>query len=233
MATVEGKALRTRRLRGRLWALGTIALLWAGPLRAQPIGTAFTYQGRLTDAGNPASGPYDLQLVLFDAATGGGQVGPTLSRDDVAVANGLFTVSLDFGAVFAGSRRWLELRVRPGASTGAYTTLGGRQELTASPNAVFSATSPWTGITGKPAGFADDIDNDSGGTVTGITAGAGLTGGTITTAGTLAVDFGGNGSQDFVARADHDHLAQTWVGSAFRGLDVRTFMNGGTGVFGM
>jgi hypothetical protein len=211
------------------------AIGWAaiGQLQAQPVGTAFTYQGRLTDAGNPADGGYDLQLALFDAASGGAQVGATLTRDDVVVASGLFTVSLDFGAVFTGDKRWLELRVRPGTSTGAYTTLAPRQELTPGPNAVFSANVPWTGVGGKPAGFADDVDNDSGGTVTGITAGAGLTGGTITTSGTLAVNFGGGGSQDFVARSDHDHLSQTWVGSAFRGLDVRTFMNGGTGVFGM
>ena len=90
---------------------------------AQPVGTSFTYQGRLTDAGNPANGTYDLQIVLFDAAAGGAQVGPTLTRDDVVVTNGLFTVALDFGAVFAGSKRWIELGVRPGASTGAYTAL--------------------------------------------------------------------------------------------------------------
>ncbi len=219
----------TRILAGALAACLTVAAS-AG---AQPVGTAFTYQGRLTDAGNPADGAYDLQLALFDAASGGAQVGATLTRADVVVASGLFTVSLDFGAVFVGSKRWLELRVRPGASTGTYTTLDGRQELTPSPSAAFSSVTPWTGVSSKPAGFADDVDNDSGGTVTGITAGAGLTGGTVTTSGTFAVNFGGGGSQDFVARADHDHLSQTWVGSAFRGLDVRTFMNSGTGVFGM
>ena len=96
-----------------------IALHCATAAHAQT--TAFTYQGRLTDGGNPANGPYDLQLVLFDAATGGAQVGATLTRDDVPVANGLFTVSLDFGTAFAGAKRWLELRVRPGSSTGAYT----------------------------------------------------------------------------------------------------------------
>ena len=69
---------------GRHRALGTIVLLWASPLLAQPIGTTFTYQGRLTDGGNPASGAYDLQLALFDAATGGAQVGPTLSRDEMS-----------------------------------------------------------------------------------------------------------------------------------------------------
>ena len=33
--------------------------------------TAFTYQGKLTVGGNPASGDYDLQFRLFDALTDG------------------------------------------------------------------------------------------------------------------------------------------------------------------
>src|SRR5262245_16604195 len=135
------------------YALATaLVLAMASSAGAQtPLGTAFTYQGRLTDGGGPATGSYDLQLILFDAAAGGSQVGPILTRDDVAVTSGLFTVSLDFGTVFAGSKRWLEVGVRPGASTGAYSTLSPRQELTPSPNSVFSASVPWSGITGKPA----------------------------------------------------------------------------------
>jgi len=46
---------------------------------------------------------------------------------------------------------------------------------------------------------------DAGGTVTAVTGGEGLTGGTITTSGTLAVAFAGAGSAASVARSDHDH----------------------------
>ena len=43
---------------------------------------------------------------------------------DVWVSNGLFTLTLDFGAgVFDGSERWLEIAVRPGTSAGGYTAL--------------------------------------------------------------------------------------------------------------
>jgi hypothetical protein len=182
------------------------------PSSAQPVGTAFTYQGRLTDAGTPANGTFDLQLVLMDAAVGGSQVGPILTRDDVMVTSGLFTTPLDFGSVFTGSKRWLELAVRPGASTGAYTSLAPRQELTPSPNAVFSLTTPWAGIANKPAGFADDIDNDSGGDVTGVTAGLGLTGGAASGNATLNVSFGGSGTSNQVARANHDHIGNSWQG---------------------
>src|SRR5215471_15289745 len=94
--------------------------------------TAFTYQGKLTDAGNPANGTYDLQFRLFDALTSGNQVATTLVRDDVAVSNGIFTVTLDFGAAaFPGANRWLEIGVRPGVSTGAFTSLSPLQLVTA------------------------------------------------------------------------------------------------------
>ena len=59
----------------RAFVIATVLLTGAAVAGAQPVGTAFTYQGRLTDAGNPANGSYDLQLALFDAASGGAQVG--------------------------------------------------------------------------------------------------------------------------------------------------------------
>ena len=37
-------------------------------------GTAFTYQGRLNDGANPATGIYDLRFTIYDALTGGGAV---------------------------------------------------------------------------------------------------------------------------------------------------------------
>ena len=40
--------------------------------------TAFTYQGRLLDAGQPADGSYDLRFILYDADAGGSQFGPLL-----------------------------------------------------------------------------------------------------------------------------------------------------------
>lgn len=117
--------------------IAVIAPLFAG---AQPIGTAFTYQGQLMDAGSPANGPYDLRLLLYDAVVGGSQVGPIVTRDDVAVNGGLFTVALDFGAVFGGAKRFLEIGVRPGASGGAYTIVVPRQELTPPPGSLFAST---------------------------------------------------------------------------------------------
>ncbi len=103
--------------------------------------TAFTYQGKLTDAGNPANGSYDLQFRLFDALVGGNQVPSTatLIREDVAVSNGIFTVTLDFGAAaFPGASRFLEIGVRPGVSVGAFTSLSPLQPVSATPYAIKS-----------------------------------------------------------------------------------------------
>lgn len=96
-------------------------------------GSAFTYQGRLTDNAAPANGVYDLQFALYGAASGGSAVAGPLDVPAIPVSNGLFTVTLDFGsAVFDGSVRWLELGVRTNGSLGAYSLLTPRQELTLS-----------------------------------------------------------------------------------------------------
>ena len=97
---------------------------WPGVSTLQAQTTSFTYQGRLTDAGNPANGNYDLQFKLFDTPTvgTGAQQGATLVRNPVAVSAGVFSVTLDFGAnVFTGATRYLEIGVRPAGSGSAYT----------------------------------------------------------------------------------------------------------------
>jgi hypothetical protein len=176
-------------------ALATLALaLLAQPGLAQPLGTAITYQGLLRDGGTPATGLYDLQACLFDTPAGPAALVCAADADDVPVEEGVFTVALDFGAAFAGQQRFLELRVRPGASTGAYTVLLPRQQLRPAPEALrasVASAAPWSGLSGVPSGFADGIDNDSGGSVTTIGTGAGLTGGPITGSGTVAIANGG------------------------------------------
>jgi hypothetical protein len=109
----------------------------ARPL-ADALGTSFTYQGKLMDGGAPANGTYDFQFSLYNALSGGTQVGSTVSLGDVAVTAGLFTVQLDFGNVFDGTALYLQIAVRPGASVGAYTTLTPRQLLSATPYAFYA-----------------------------------------------------------------------------------------------
>ncbi len=134
----------------------------ASPLYA-PLGTGFTYQGKLTDGGVPANGQYEFEFKLYDALSGGSQVGGTLTiaPGGLHVTNGLFTVQLDFGDVFDGTALYLEVGVRPGFSVNGYpfTALVPRTPLTATPYAVYASKVPWTGLTGMPAGFADGVDN--------------------------------------------------------------------------
>src|SRR5262245_7593418 len=131
-----------------------LAAAWlAGTASAQtPVGTAFTYQGRLTDAGGPVTGSYDLRFTLFDAAAAGNPVGTPVTVGAVAVAQGLFSVSLDFGApAVNGSARWLSIEVRP-AGSGSYTLLAPRQRLAPAPQAVFSSFTDPANLTSLNAG---------------------------------------------------------------------------------
>jgi len=121
-------------------ALLTLVIITSLQLTAAPLGTAFIYQGRLNSGAAPANGSYDLRFAVFDAAASGAQVGSTLTNAATPVANGLFTVALDFGAgVFDGNARWLEIAVRP-AGGGAFTSLTPRQPLAPAPHALYAPT---------------------------------------------------------------------------------------------
>lgn len=73
--------------------------------------TAFTYQGQLRDGGTNANGNYSMVFKLKDAASDGNEVGPTVTLASQFITNGQFNASLDFGDVFDGSARWLEISV--------------------------------------------------------------------------------------------------------------------------
>ncbi len=140
------------------------------------LGTGITYQGRLTDGGSAASGVYDFKFEVYDhqSPSMGFQKGGTVTLNDVTVTNGLFTASLDFGGgVFNGEARWLQIYVRPGASTSEYMTLVPRQQMTPAPYALAlpglytqqNATSP------------NLIGGYNGNTVTASVVGATISGG--------------------------------------------------------
>ncbi len=124
-----------------LSTLIAVALAGASANGQTPLGTAWTYQGQLKDGGNPANEPYDMHFRLYDAPTGGTQLGPIICYNNLSVADGLFTATLDFGDQFAGQERFLEVAIRVDtglncADTSGFTTLAPRQKLTAAPNAL-------------------------------------------------------------------------------------------------
>src|SRR5258705_13678467 len=123
----------------RFFLVVALLILLSSALASAQTAT-FTYQGRLQDTGTPANGSYDSQFTLWDAASGGTQQPQpspiTVTRTSVAVANGIFTVQLDFGAgVFPGADRFLEIGVRL-AGGGPFTILSPRQQTTATPYAI-------------------------------------------------------------------------------------------------
>lgn len=98
-------------------------------------GTAITYQGRLTDDGSPANGPFDFVFALHDDPVIASQVGVTLTQV-VTVTDGLFMADLDFGNVFDGTELYLQIGVRPDSSIIPYEMLTPRQPLRPTPYAL-------------------------------------------------------------------------------------------------
>lgn len=128
-----GKRFDALALLARLVLFGVLAAAAQGQT---PLGTAFTYQGRLTDSSLPAQGNYDFVFTLFDAETGGNAVGAPVGKLFVATDSGVFNVDLDFGAdAFDGNERWLQISVRP-SGTASYVDLSPRQRISPTPYAI-------------------------------------------------------------------------------------------------
>jgi len=100
--------------------------------------TAFTYQGQLHDGGTNANGAYTMTFKLYDAVTNGNQIGSAITNSPT-LANGLFTVSLDFGAgpFTNGAARWLDITVTNG---GTSQILSPRVSIAPVPYALYAMT---------------------------------------------------------------------------------------------
>lgn len=152
------------------------------------LGTAFTYQGRLTKDGQPVDGKCDLTFELYDEEGGGtppsgGVLLGTVEQTNQKVSDGYFIVRLDFGSgVFNGSKRWLEISADCG---GGPITLAPRQGLAPAPYAL-ALPGLWT--------EQNDASANIIGGYSGNSVGADVVGATI----------GGGGGSDYPNRvADH------------------------------
>jgi trimeric autotransporter adhesin len=131
--------------RGLFLVLLVLAALWlSNPQRvysspplapATPLGSGFGYQGYLKDAGgNPINSTCDLRFGLWDALSGGSQIGANSTAGGVSVVNGYFSALVNAGSEFGAqpfdnlNARWLEVSVQCTGDPG-FTTLTPRQPV--------------------------------------------------------------------------------------------------------
>lgn len=168
-----------------------LIFLFAVSIAAQT--TAFNYQGKLNDGGNPANGSFQMEFKLFDTLSGSNQIGSTIANSSVSVAQGVFAVSLDFGAnAFTGADRFLEISVKRNAGD-SFTVLTPRQKILSAPFAIKSKSSD-TAITATSANQLDGLPSnrfvqlDENGDVS---IGTTSTGSKLTVAGVIESTAGG------------------------------------------
>lgn len=151
-----------------------VVLLSAPAALSQPLTSAFTYQGELASNGAPAQGAFDLRFTLYEGPVGGAAISPTVCVDNLVIAGGRFSVALDFGDVFVGLDRYLEIEVRGDtglgcASASGFVTLSPRQKLSATPHAAFALTAGEAHnagdaqtLNGQPATYYSNAGNLTG-----------------------------------------------------------------------
>jgi hypothetical protein len=205
-----------------LWATGGVM---AAPPAQEPsgevstqatVGTAFTYQGNLADGVTPANGSYDFGFTLYNALSGGSQVGSPVLRT-IAVTDGLFSVELDFGNVFDGTALWLEISVQPAG------ILSPRQPLTATPYAIYAKTA----LNALNVPTHDHWGETWTGSGTGLT----LSGGAIGLSGT-GTTYGVHGTSSSTTGYGVQGNATSATGST-RGVSGQSASSSGIGVFGL
>jgi hypothetical protein len=127
-------------------ALAILAVSLLAPLIAFATST-ITYQGLLEGPDGAHGGDANLEFRLYNSVTGCCQIGPTESRPDWPIKDGLFSVELDFGIQSFAGNRWLEVRVNG-------TALEPRQPVTSAPLAVRAAW-PWESAGSSGISYSD------------------------------------------------------------------------------
>lgn len=130
---------------GLSFVLGLMVL--QGVRGQTPLGSAFNYQGQIKFNGVPVNDICDFDFTLWDSSQAGAtQIGGVIVAANVQVTNGVFTTELDYGAsAFNGDARWLEIDMSCQNTGGGPVTLQPRNELTATPNAIFALSASSAG----------------------------------------------------------------------------------------
>ncbi len=122
---------------GQMMAASQLRLQAAPQVAA---GSGFAYQGHLEGDGDPEDGSFVFNFQLYDAPTGGNQIGSTISQT-LPVSNGRFMTNLDFGAdAFNGEVRFLRVSIKN--EGGLYIILSPRHPLTPVPMVHYASQVP-------------------------------------------------------------------------------------------
>src|ERR1043166_4575486 len=100
--------------------------------------TAFNYSGFISSNGVPITATGDMIFTLFTDETGGSMVSGPIIVADVPVTKGVFKVELDFGNVYDGSPRWIEIQLR--VTWQDWVTFSPRQKINSVPYASKAAS---------------------------------------------------------------------------------------------
>lgn len=227
--------------------LAAILMLACLPAFAQTLqGTAFTYQGKLSQAGTPIDGDVDMVFDLFDAATAGNAIGPSLAfttanENPLPVQAGVFNATLDFGSLaFNGvttDQRFLRVTVNG-------TVLAPRTPIQNTPYALQSRTSELAytvsnGSIGSAQINAAQVQRRVGGScasgssISGVNADGTVAcqdagSGTITAVSAGSGLSGGGTSGNVTLSADTNFVQQRVNGTCASGSAVRTIAADGT-----
>lgn len=211
--------MRAQALYPHLAAL-TIAVM-AAPLvaSAQTVPERMVFQGRLVRSdGTPETTPQNLRFSLYAQAQGGAPLW-TETHMGVVLTNGHYAVELGtatpLSGIFTGEARWMAVAIASASD------MGPRMPIGSAPYALHAADSARLGgmdantfsradhnhpdVSSSNPGFMTPSDKsrlDAVPTIFGNGLNATATGGGQRR---LDVDFGGSGSSNNVARADHSH----------------------------
>jgi len=205
----------------------TLALASLAPAQS----TAFTYQGEFKSGGQPVNGLQDVRFTLFNAASGGLQIGTTQCVNNVLATDGRVTSTVDFGQQFATTQlRFLQIEVR--ADTGlacsittGFTILSPRQLLTATPLATHAKSAfALDAADGSPA---DAVFVDNAGKVGIGTVSPTHTVHVAATGPTLALqDIDSDAQQvGYVSLRNNANLERGWMGYGDPTNPHMSFMN--------
>src|SRR5579863_6385138 len=95
-----------------IYRIVVVALCLCSTLTLRAQSTAFTYQGVLTLGNAAANGNFDFTFTLYPTNAGGSAIAGPVTNTVIAVTNGLFTTTIDFGSVYNGNSDWLEIAVQ-------------------------------------------------------------------------------------------------------------------------